>query len=123
MLPPGPPIHVDTAFNIAQALSDLNAACMAREDDGLESKDERNIKGSSSSHMSTSLSAPTSGETPSAPQPAYPSHANNMPAGLRPKPMHKQVPGQVRVIIDYSGSGKVLGGIWICQLAYTRVST
>jgi hypothetical protein len=89
MLPPGPPIRVDTAFDIAQALSDLNAARMAREDDGLESEDEREIEGPPSPRMSTSPSASTSTDAPSLPRPAYPSQPST-PARPRPELTHKQ---------------------------------
>jgi hypothetical protein len=41
ILPTGPPIRIETEFDIAQALSVRNAAHMAGEDEGIESEDKR----------------------------------------------------------------------------------
>jgi hypothetical protein len=44
VLTPGPPIRVETDFDIAQALSDLNDVHIACEDEGFESEDERDVE-------------------------------------------------------------------------------
>jgi hypothetical protein len=81
---------VDTAFDIAQALFDINAAHMAQEDDGFESEDERDIEEPPSPQTSTSPPASTSAGTPSAPQPTSSPRANGTPAGHLTKHTRKQ---------------------------------
>ena len=80
---------MDTAFDIAQALFDINTAHMAREDDGFESEDERDIEGPPSPQTSTSPAASTSAGTPPATQPASP-HVNGTPAGRLTELTRKQ---------------------------------
>jgi hypothetical protein len=68
ILPTGPPVRIETDFDIARALFEHNATHMASEDDGIESEDkpEIDLEGSfapappnplSSSSQSASLSA------------------------------------------------------------------
>ncbi|KIM72526.1 hypothetical protein PILCRDRAFT_16057, partial [Piloderma croceum F 1598] len=92
MLPFGSPIHVGASFDITQVLSDLNAAHMAREDDGFESEDERDIEPPRPSDPSTSSSPSSHSYNPSSngPESASSSRVSNIPALPRPDLTRKQ---------------------------------
>jgi hypothetical protein len=89
MLPFGSPIHVGASFDITQVLSDLNAAHMAREDDGFESEDERGIEPPRPSDSSTS-SSHSYNPSSNGPESASSSRVSNIPALPRPDLTRKQ---------------------------------
>jgi hypothetical protein len=81
---------VETAFDIAQALSNQNAAQMAREDEGYESEDEHDVEDPALQNSNPSTSSSASTFFHSAAQPACPSPVNSAPTALRPELTRKQ---------------------------------
>ena len=78
-MPTGPPVRIETQFNIAHALFERNAAQMANEDAGDESEDEREVEPPSShidSEDETGIEGPSLPYLSASPSPTPNSLAN-----------------------------------------------